>query len=151
MSKQEFRTTIEALGSKVIVPIPFDPATAWGARQRYHVTGTINEHTFRGGLETDGARYFLAPGPAWRRDSKLGVGDSVTVVLMPEGPLQDNVADDIAAALAADSTARGFFESLPTFYRKNYMRWIDSAKRAETRAARIAEMMTLLQAGKRER
>ena len=45
----------------------------------------------------------------------------------------------------------GFFESLPTFYRKNFMRWIDSAKRPETRAKHIAEVIETLKAHKRER
>jgi hypothetical protein len=36
-------------------------------------------------------------------------------------------------------------------HRKNYIRWIESAKRPETRAARISEMMKLLNAGRREK
>ena len=44
-----------------------------------------------------------------------------------------------------------FFESLPTIYRKNFMRWIDGAKRPETRAKRIAETVATLKSGKRER
>ena len=58
---------------------------------------------------------------------------------------------DVAAALSAAPDACRFFESLPTFYRKNYMRWIHDAKRPETRAKRVAEMVELLSAGKRER
>jgi uncharacterized protein YdeI (YjbR/CyaY-like superfamily) len=63
------------------------------------------------------------------------------------GPL----AEDIAAALAAEPDARRFFESLATFYRKNFMRWIEGARRPETRAKRIAETVATLTSGKRER
>jgi uncharacterized protein YdeI (YjbR/CyaY-like superfamily) len=61
------------------------------------------------------------------------------------------MAADLAAAFDAEPAARRFFESLPTFYRKNFMRWIDQAKRPDTRARRIAETIATLNAGKRER
>ena len=57
----------------------------------------------------------------------------------------------IAAALEASPTARAFFEGLATFYRKGYLRWIDGARRPETRVSRIREMVGLLDAGKKQR
>lgn len=51
----------------------------------------------------------------------------------------------------AEPEAKAFFDSLATFYRKNYIRWIESAKRPETRGARIAEMVTLLKAGQKQK
>jgi hypothetical protein len=150
-STRRFKAKVAQSGGKCFVPIPFDPNEVWGEKQRHHITGTIDDHAIRGELGADGAAYFLNLGPAWRRDSGIEAGATVTVILSPEGPQQDNVAADIAAALGAEPSAQAFFESLPTFYRKNYMRWIDSAKRPETRAARIAEMVALLKAGKRQR
>jgi ATPase subunit of ABC transporter with duplicated ATPase domains len=41
--------------------------------------------------------------------------------------------------------------SLATFYRNGYIRWIESARRPETRQARITEMIGLLKAGKKQR
>ena len=58
---------------------------------------------------------------------------------------------DVAAAFAADPPAARFFDSLPSFYRNNHARWIESAKRPETRAKRIAEVVDLSRLGKRER
>jgi uncharacterized protein YdeI (YjbR/CyaY-like superfamily) len=72
-------------------------------------------------------------------------------VLEPEGPQQATVAQDIADALAQAPPAAEFFAALPTFYRKNYMRWIESAKKPETRSTRIAGMVGLLKAGKKQR
>ena len=54
------------------------------------------------------------------------------------------MASDITAALAGNEKAKAFFEGLPTFYRKNFIRWIESAKREETRKKQIDEMMKLL-------
>ena len=75
----------------------------------------------------------------------------MTVALNLEGPHEGNLAEDIVGALAANAGAKSFFDGLPTFYRKNYIRWIESAKRPETRARRIGEMMALLAEGKREK
>jgi uncharacterized protein YdeI (YjbR/CyaY-like superfamily) len=61
------------------------------------------------------------------------------------------MAEDLQTAFAQAPSALSFFNSLPTFYQKNYMRWVNSAKRAETRAKRIDEMIELLKAGKREK
>jgi len=95
--------------------------------------------------------FFLSLGPAWRRDNGIDAGAKVEVVLAPEGPQSDTLSSDVVAALNADPKAKAFFDSLATFYRKNYIRWIESAKRPETRTARIAQMMRLLKAGKKQR
>ena len=82
----------------------------------------------------------------------LKPGDEVEIVLTPEGPQQQALADDIAAALAAEPAAAAFFDSLATFYRKGYLNWIDATKRSpEERARRIATMVELLKAGKKQR
>jgi uncharacterized protein YdeI (YjbR/CyaY-like superfamily) len=41
--------------------------------------------------------------------------------------------------------------SLATFYRTGYVRWIEEAKRPETRARRIAETVEALAEGKKQR
>ena len=72
--------------------------------------------------------------------------------IAPEGPQRDDLADDVAAALAANPDAGEFFDSLAQFYRRGYLRWIDATKRRpEQRAERIAEVVKLLMAGVMER
>jgi uncharacterized protein YdeI (YjbR/CyaY-like superfamily) len=105
----------------------------------------------RGSLGSDGDAYFLPLGAAWRRDCGLEAGIAVTVVLWPEGPQQETLAEDIASALGQAPTAAAFFASLATFYRNTYIKWIESAKRPETRTKRVVEMIELLKEGKRQR
>ncbi len=151
MNTRKFKTTIVKSGSRVFVQIPFDPNEVWGVKQRHYISGTINDYTIRGSLGSNGNGYFLPLGAAWRRDSKLDADDEVRAVISPEGPQRDNLAQDIVTALSSAPEAQTFFESLATFYRRNYVRWIESARRPETRAARIAEMVTLLKAGKKQK
>ena len=91
-------------------------------------------------------------GAAWLRSTSIVPGVQVSVSLDLEGPQEDNLADDIVAALGANPAAQALFYGLPTFYRKKHLRWIDSTKRSpDIRAQRINEMITLLANGQRER
>ncbi len=146
-----FVATVQKEGAFTFVAIPFSPREAWGARPRYPVTGTINEVPVRGTLGVLGQAYFLRLGAAWLRDSGVEPGATVTVRLSLEGPHEGNLAPDITTALSKNPKAKAFFDSLPTFYRKNFIRWIESAKRDETRARRIDDMVRLLEEGKREK
>jgi hypothetical protein len=151
MTTQRFKTVISMAGSRTFIAIPFNPNEIWGVKQRHHITGTINGRAVRGSLGSDGSQYFLPLGAAWRRDNGVEAGAQVEVVLSPEGPQADTLAPDILAALDREPEARAFFESLATFYRNGYIRWIEGAKRPETRSARIAEMLGLLNARQKQR
>jgi hypothetical protein len=148
-----FQATLEGSErGRVYVVLPFDPEKTWGLRPRYHVRGTINGMAVRGALEQFGKGYFLPLGPAYRSGAGLQLGDRVTVVLTPEGPQSEALAPDIVAALHSEPEAARFFDGLATFYRKNYLRWIDATKRSpDLRAQRIAGLIEMMKAGRKER
>ena len=134
------------------VPVPFDPDEVWGAKSRHHIAGTLNGFGLRGVIDATGDGHVLVLGPAWCPSMQLQTGDEVHVVLIPEGPQRRDLAPDIAAALDAAPEAGAFFDSLAQFYRNAYLRYIDATKRRpELRPVRIAEVVRLLQQGKKER
>lgn len=69
-----------------------------------------------------------------RRDGSWNVYDAIEDLTVP---------DDLSAALAADEMARANFDAFSTTSRKNILWWIQSAKRAETRARRVEETVRL--------
>lgn len=141
---QTFQGTVTSVADRAVIVLPFNPDMIWGPRGHHPVTGTIGGQPWRGTLaRMDGAFAVSVEG--------LSPGATVEVVLAAEDPTAENVAPDVAAALAADPEARAFFEDLAGYYRRNFIRGIEGAKRPETRAARIAEMMALLREGKREK
>jgi len=148
---KRFTTTIARSGKSAYVAIPFDPGASWGAKDRYYVKGSIDGCRIRGVLLSDGRQFVLPLGPAWRRDNDVDTAGKVEVVLTPDGPQSEGLAPDVAAALDAEPDAETFFQSIAPFYRKNFIRWIESAKRQETRAARIDEMIRLLRDRKRQK
>ncbi len=153
MQPQRFNATVvTGPRGRVFVPLPFDPDSVWPAKQAHHVHGSVGSCDVRAVVEPLGDGYGIVLGPAWRRDRRVAVGDTVEVVLEPEGPQRDGLADDLAAALAANAAAGAFFDSLAQFYRRAYLRWIDATtRRPELRAERIAEVVALLAAGIKER
>jgi hypothetical protein len=137
---------------RVLVPVPFDPHEVWGTKRQHRVHGTVNGMGVRAVIEPLGDGHGILLGPAWRRGCGIGPGDHVEVVLAPEGPQRDDLAPDVAAALAAEPDAGAFFDSLAQFHRHAYLRWIDATKRRpDVRAERIAETIELLKAGHKQR
>ena len=151
MTAQLFTAIISKSGTRIFIALPFNPNEVWGVKSRHHIQGSVNEHAVRGSLGSDGTQYFLLLGVAWRRDCGLDAGSKVDVVVWPEGPQSEGLLPDVAAALDAEPQAKAFFESLATFYRNTFIKWIESAKRPETRSARINEMLNLLKAGKKQK
>jgi hypothetical protein len=151
MSSQRFHAAIQKSAARTVIPLPFNPNEAWGVKERHHVSGTIDGHAFRGPLGADGETFYLTLGPAWLRDNHLAPGAAVEVMITPEGPQITQMAADITLALDAEPQAKAYFESLATFYRKNYINWIEEARQPATRAARIEKMLDLLKDGKKAR
>jgi hypothetical protein len=153
MGPQQFRAVI-AVGSRgrAVIVVPFDPDELWGVKADHPVGGTIEGRQVRGRLSPTGSGWVLTVTPMWLRDTGVTIGDDVTVELAPEGPQRGDLADDIAAALAANPAAGAFFDTLAQFYRKAYLRWIDATtRRPDIRAARITEVVDLLAAGVKQR
>ena len=153
MRAQRFHAVIAAgPDDRAVITMPFDPDEAWGAKANHPVGGTIGGRHVRGRLTPGGRGWVLTVTPMWLRDTGVAIGDDVIVELAPEGPQRGDLADDIAAALAANPAAGAFFDTLAQFYRKAYLRWIDATtRRPDVRAARIAEVVDLLAAGVKQR
>jgi hypothetical protein len=134
----------------ISIVLPVAAAATWGARARHDVTGTIGGYPVRGNLVQVDGQDVLELGPSWCRDPRVGPGTTVEVVLAPEPPQLETVDPDLRAALLAVPAARRQFESLATFYRKGFVRWIEEAKRPETRTARIERTIAALAGGRRE-
>ena len=153
MGSQRFRAVAAAgPGDSAVIMMPFDPDEAWGVKADHPVSGMIGSCRIRARLVPAGSAWVLTLAPKRLRGMGDAIGDDVTVELAPEGPQRGDLAEDLAAALAANPAAGAFFDTLAQFYRKAYLRWIDATtRRPELRAARIAEVVDLLAAGIKQR
>ena len=55
-----------------------------------------------------------------------------------------SVSPDVGEALRANPAALSIFEGLPPSHKNEYLKWIDEAKRDDTRKRRIAGMIDKL-------
>ena len=145
----KFEATVQDGGrGRIFVLVPFDPDEVWQPKPRHHAGGTLDDRRVRGVIERIDGQWGLVLGPAWSRDCGVPVGRTVRVELEPEGPQRTDLAEDLAAALDANPEAGAFFDGLAQFYRKGYVRWIESTKRSPAeRARRIARTIELLKDG----
>lgn len=58
---------------------------------------------------------------------------------------------DLAKALAASAPARALWGELSYSHRKEYVGWIEEAKKAETRARRVEKAIEMMTAGQKDR
>jgi hypothetical protein len=60
-----------------------------------------------------------------------------------------NLPEDFQKVLGKNKKAKSFFNELPIHYRKEYLQWVTSARKNETRVARIESTMEKLESGKK--
>ena len=85
-----------------------------------------------------------------REGARADIGDIVTLEVMSsrEQP-EPAVPSDLRKALAVAPEARAVWADITPIARRDWIHWITSAKRAETRARRIVNACQMLAGGKR--
>ena len=143
-----FRGTIEAArGGGAMIPLPFDAKEAFG-KARAPVRGTVAGEPFRSTVAVYGGVSYLGVPKALRAAAGADVGDEVDVeVELDDTPREVEVPAPLVEALAADEAAAAAFGRLSYTHRREYARWIDEAKRDETRARRVSQAVEMLRAG----
>lgn len=152
MATRQFEAQVESgERGRIYISLPFDPTEAWGKSRRHYVIGTINDHPFQGSLGVRQGNHFMPLNEELRRAASIKPGDMVKVTMELDQPQQKGMPSDFAEALGNAPEAQAFFDTLSAFYRNQYIEWITSAKKIETRQERLAKTVELLKAGKRQR
>ena len=144
-----FESTVE-LGGKTAtgIPIPEAVIEALGSSKRPPVTITINGYTYRTTAVRMGGRFFVPLSAENREGAGVAAGDSIAVDIDPDtAPREVAMPDDLAAAM--DEAARAAYDVLSYTHRKEWVRWVEEAKKPETRATRIEKTVAGLREGKR--
>ena len=128
-------------------PVPVDLAKLYG-RARPPLKVTIRGHTWRTTPGVyDGVAY-IGLNKDVRATAGVDAGDRVRVSIELDTDQRTvTVPDDLRSALAGDDAARAAFEKLSYTHRREYVEWIEEAKRPDTRARRIAGALERVCAG----
>ena len=128
--------------------VPFDLREVFG-RGRPPVRVTIRGHTWRTTPGIYGGVGHVVVNRAVKAATGVDAGDRVRVAMeLDTDPRTMRVPTDLRRALAADAAAERAFEALSFTHRREYVDWIEEAKRPETRSRRIASTVERVRAGR---
>ena len=133
------RTTLEPQGPATAIELTDAQVEELGGGKRAAVRVTIGGRSARLRLAVMGGQNLIGLSKAARAELGGEIGDEVEALIeLDTAPREDEVPDDLAAALAAAPGAREAFDGLPPSHRKEHVRAILDAKKPETRERRVA-------------
>ncbi len=137
-------------GGGAFVEVPFDVEKAFGSKKP-KVKATIEGVPYRGLLVRMGTEcHVLIILKEIREQIGKTFGDKVRITVEPDTePRVVEVPKDLLKELKKDKDAKTFFDKLSYTHQKEYVKWIDDAKKEETRQRRIVKTIEMLKQGKR--
>jgi hypothetical protein len=134
------------------IEFPFDVEELFGVKGQVKIKALIEGKVmYRGSLAKMGHDcHVLGITQEIRKQLGKTFGDKITVIL--DQDLEERIVTipaDIQKVLSKNKKAFEFFSGLSFTHRKEYIRWIGSAKKDETRLKRIDQFMEKLKSGKR--
>jgi len=149
--KHTFTATIQnAGGGGAFVEVPFDVEAAFGSK-RPRVKALIEGVPYRGLLvRMGGPNHMLIILKGIREQIGKTFGDEVKVIVEPD--TEERVIEipkDLMTELKKDKVAKAFFDQLSYTHQKEYVRWVEEAKKDETRQNRIVKTIERLKQGRK--
>jgi hypothetical protein len=131
--------------------LPQQASARLPSRSMVSIEGRLGEEPFTATLEPDGqGGHWLKVPRALREAAGVAVGDHVTLDIVPAAREPEaRVPADLRQALAAQPGAKAKWDSLTPVARRDWIQWLDSSKKEDTRARRIASSCDMLLEGKR--
>jgi len=142
---ETFAATIEeADRGGAFVRVPPAVVAALGGKGRIAVEATFDGVAYRGSVVSMGGAMVVGVLKDIRTALGKGPGDEVTVTLAPDtAPRTVEVPDDLRTALD-EARLTATFTGLSYSHQREYVMWIDEAKKPETRARRITQTVERL-------
>lgn len=132
-------------GNNTGVEVPAEVVESLGAGKRPPVVVDVNGYRFRSTVAPMGGRFLIPFSAERRRESGIGGGDAIDVeVTVDTAPRVVEVPADLRAALDAAPAAAAAWEALSYSKRKAHVTSVLGAKAEQTRARRIAAVVTEL-------
>src|SRR4051794_20311010 len=144
------QATLEPRGPAGAFVLTDEQVAAVGAgKKTFPVRVTINGASLSLRLARMGGENMIGLSKAARAEAGVEIGASYDVeIALDEGERVVEVPADLSAALAADPAAQAAFGALSYTHRKEYVRWVEEAKKDETRAQRIATSVEMVREGR---
>lgn len=150
MATVELKRVLEARGPAGALVLTDEEVQVLGGGKRAAVLVRVGGREARLRLAVMGDENLIGMSKATRAELGVEIGQQLAVsITLDDAPREVAVPAELAKALAGDAAAQAGFDALPFTARKDYAVWVDSAKRPQTRAARVEESLQRLRQGKR--
>lgn len=141
----KFSTTLLQMGNNTGIEVPADVLDALGAGKRPAVIVNVNGYEYRSTVASMGGKYLLPFSAERRKESGIAGGDAIDVGLtLDAAPRVVEVPEDLQAALDASPVVAAAWDKQPPSQRKAHVTSVLGAKSEQTRARRIAAIVTKL-------
>ena len=125
------------------IEVPPEVLEGLGGGRRAKVAVTLNGYRYRTSLAVMGGRVLVSVSAEVRAAAGVTAGDELEVdLVLDDEPRVVEVPEDLAAALAAAPGAADAFAALSSSAQRRHLQAVESAKAAETRAHRVAAVVT---------
>jgi hypothetical protein len=125
--------------------VPEEMVAALEGGKRPPVVVTINGHAWKTRVAIMRGRHLIGLSHANRAAAGVEIGTMVDVEIeLDTSPRVAVVPSDLAKALTTDQLAKDAFEALTESQRREHVRRIEEAKKPETRARRIENLIAAL-------
>jgi hypothetical protein len=144
--RQTFTAVIQnAGGGGAFVEVPFDVEKEYGSKKP-KVKALIEGVPYRGTLTRMGTDcHILGIRKEIRDQVEKTFGDEVTITVEPDTePRLIEVPADLMKELKKDKEAKALFDKQSYTHQKEYVSWINEAKKEETRQNRIIKTIEML-------
>ena len=136
-------------GPSTLLNVPKWVSKKFASHGMTKVEGTMNGQPFRAALTPNASgSHWLHVNKALREGARADAGDTVKLVILGPEP-KPTVPADLRVSLTASREAKTLWKNLSLIGRRDWIRWIVSAKTPETRARRVSRTVELLSSGKR--
>jgi hypothetical protein len=154
MTKKHTFTAIiqDAGGGGAFVEVPFDVETAFGSKKP-KVMAFIDGVPYRGTLVRMGTEcHLLLILKSIREQIGKTFGDTVKITVEPDTePRLIEVPAELKQAFKTEKEAKAFFDKLSYTHQREYVQWINEAKREETRQVRLLKTIEMLKKSRKAR
>ncbi|MCJ8155596.1 YdeI/OmpD-associated family protein [Chryseobacterium sp. SSA4.19] len=150
----QFKAVIRQHGNMnaAYVEFPFSTEQVFGKKGQIKIKAIFDDHVeYRGSLARMKSDFHMVGLPKEIR-KQLGktFGDEVSVFLTEDKEERTvDIAEDIVSVFSENWEAQIVFDKMRYTHRKEYIRWIEEAKKPETRENRKRKMIEMILNGKK--
>ncbi len=150
----EFKAVIQQNGemNAAFVEFPFSTEELFNKKGQVKIKALFDDKVeYRGSLaKMKSDCHILGLTQEIRKQLGKTFGDEVSVSLTEDKEERVvEIADDIASVFNENPEARALFDKMSCTHRKEYIRWIEEAKKPETRENRKIKMIRMILDGKK--